>query len=424
MEDFVVRGFCRELTNDLRCHSQVEVINMAWQTRIFLAACFSVASFAEMGACTCASGGGPACEETWRESVDSIVLGRVLKIEPADRAMSAPAGAMSMTMMGGTNAVTVVVEEAYRGTQEKTVRLYTAASSAACGYPFQQGERYLVFASVTKDKKLIVSLCSATKPAKYADEDIGYLRSLPSLPPTATIMGSLWKYTHDPNFKPKFQPSIMDHFRPPEQEYVAMIPASGATVVVKGGDGTTHRSTVDSDGNWRIASLPPGYYFVEPQFDDTIFVHPFRRRVEVVSRGCAWSDIRIETNGRISGKLGHSTPEQDWALLKVFALPVEKPDLRHPSMEGTLESRQSEFEIAPLPAGQYILGGYLVKQVSVDNGYTFRDMAPTYFPGVTDVKLAAPIVVGEGKAVKGIVFTMLKTDYLPAMWRCEVCDDK
>ena len=57
---------------------------------------------------------------------------------------------------------------------------------------------------------------------KYAEEDIAYLRSLSTLPPVSTIFGTVWRYTHDPNFKPKFRPSLMDHYRPPEQDYLAM----------------------------------------------------------------------------------------------------------------------------------------------------------------------------------------------------------
>ena len=54
-------------------------------------------------------------------------------------------------------------------------------SGPACGFHFVEGERYVVFASKSH-LGLHVSFCSRTQPAKYAAEDIAYLRSLPSLP--------------------------------------------------------------------------------------------------------------------------------------------------------------------------------------------------------------------------------------------------
>jgi hypothetical protein len=315
-------------------------------------------------------------------------------------------GAMSMTMMGGLLRVTLSVEEAYRGVSAKTIEVYTPAHSAACGFAFQQGERYLVYASKTKDEQLIVTLCSATRPAKYAEEDISYLRSIQSLAPTATIMGSVWRYTHDPNFKPKFHPSLMDHYRPPEQDYMAMEPVPGATVLVKAQNGAEHSVTADADGNWRISGLAPGPFTVRPQTDEATFVHPFRSIVDVAPRGCAKVDIRIESNGRISGTLDHPSPASDWVLIKVFAAPVSDP--RHPIAERTLGLSESSFELAPLPPGQYILSAYVSVRIEVPpNGHTYGNLGTFYFPGVTGIKGAEPIDVAEGKATTNVKFRIM-----------------
>ncbi len=193
---------------------------MSWAIHVFAIIVLATITFNEVQACTCAVGDGPACQEAWRQSVDAVLLGRVDQIESIQGAVRAAPGAMSMTPMGGLLRVTIAVEAGYRGVSEKTIQVYTSESSAACGYSFQRGERYLIFASRTPDAQLMVSLCSATKPAKYAEGDIAYFGSIRSLPPTATIMGSMWRYTRDPNFKPKFEPSLMDHYRPPEQDYI------------------------------------------------------------------------------------------------------------------------------------------------------------------------------------------------------------
>lgn len=380
--------------------------------RLFLIALLGIAGVERANACWCISGGGPACEEAWRQSIDAVFLGHVESIEVIRGAPPVPSGAASMTAMGDMLQVKIVVEEGYRGVAEKSVVVYTASSSAACGFDFQKGQRYLIFASATKDSKLVVSMCSGTKPAKYATEDIAYLRSLPSLKPLSTIRGSVWRYTHDPNFKPAFQPSLMDHYRPPEQEYVAMQPEPGIEIAVKGQDGSKHGAVVNTDGTWRISDLQPGHYTIEPQRRDGVYIHPFLSNADVVAKGCAQVDIRVESNGRISGTLDHPTPGINWVFVKVFALPLSDSDWRRPMRETTLELNASTFELGPLPPGKYVVGAYVVTKISSGNGYTFADMGPFYFPGatgigVTGIKAAEPIEVAEGKEVPNIKFSIM-----------------
>jgi hypothetical protein len=379
---------------------------MIWPVRVLVLAVFFPIALSNVEACTC-MGVGPACEEAWKQYTDAVFLGRVDKIESSQGTVGMSPGATSMTRMGGLLRVTIAVAEGYRGVSTKTIQVYTPASSAACGFAFRSGERYLVFASKSGDEQLRVSLCSATRPAQYAEEDIAYLRSIPTLAATATIKGSLWRYTHDPNFKPKFQPSLMDHYRPPEQEYRAMVPVPGIAVIAKAPDGTEHAATVDSEGNWRMSDLPAGAYTVRPRVDESTFVHPYFGMVEVAPRGCAKVDIRVESNGRISGTLEHHAPESDWALVKVFALPLPNPDWHHPAMEKTLEPNEYTFEIGPLPPGRYVLGAYVVKKVGTPERYSFANWGWTYFPGVYDVNSAQPIEVVEGKSVTDVKLKMM-----------------
>ena len=381
---------------------------MKWIPRMLAIAAFASVALSEVQGCTCAFGGGPACQEAWRQTTDAVFLGRVEKIESAGESVGSTPGAMSMTMMGSMLRVTISINEVYRGPSAKTIEVYTASSGAACGYTFREGQGYLIYASAAgKDAQLVVSLCSSTKPAEYAEKDLAYLRSLPSLAPTSAIIGTVWTYTHDPNFKPKFQPSLMDHYRPPEQEYMAMKPESGFTVLAKAQDGTEHKAIADDEGNWRIPDLPPGRYTVQPQIREGVYVHPFFSRVETAAKGCAQVNIRIESNGRISGTLDHPAPGGDWVLVKVFALPVSESDWHRPTRESTLEPNATTFEVGPLPAGRYVLGAYVAVKISTGNGYTFGDLGPFYYPGVTGIKGAEPIEVAEGKSVANVKFRIM-----------------
>jgi hypothetical protein len=382
---------------------------MTWIFRMLTVAAFASMAFTAAQGCTCAFGDGPACEEAWRRGIDAVFLGRVDKIEFTDGSVRFSPGARSMTAMSSAHLlrVTISIDEVYRGSSAKTIQVYTASSSAACGYPFFEGQKYLIYASADDIGQLLVSVCSATKPSEYAEKDIAYLRSLPSLASISAIMGTVWRYTHDPNFKPKFQPSLMDHYRPPEQEYMAMKPEPGFTVLVKAQDGTEHSATADDDGNWHIPDLPPGRYTLQPQIREGVYVYPLLSTVEVAPKGCAQVNVRIEANGRISGTLDHPTPGSDWVFVQVFALPISESNWHLPTRETTLEPNASTFEVGPLPAGRYILGAYVTTKISTGNGYRFGDLEPFYYPGVTGIKSAEPIDVVEGKAVTNLKFRIM-----------------
>lgn len=64
----------------------------------------------------------------------------------------------------GGRAVALTIERAWKGVSGSSVTVATASNSAACGYPFQVGETYLVYGYRSKAGKLQVSLCSRTTP--------------------------------------------------------------------------------------------------------------------------------------------------------------------------------------------------------------------------------------------------------------------
>jgi hypothetical protein len=140
---------------------------------------------------------------------------------------------------------------------------------------------------------------------------------------------------------------------------------------------------------------------VHPQTNDATFVHPFKASLEVIARECAKVDIRTEFNGRISGTIDHSAAGSDWVMVKVFAVPQSDPDWHHPVREVAIGPTSSTFEIGPLPAGQYLLGAYVVTKINVANGYTFGNPGPLYFSnGATGLKGAKPIDAAQGKAIQ------------------------
>ena len=67
--------------------------------------------------------------------------------------------------------VRFAVTQAWRGVSTERVEVHTHASEAACGYSFEVGRAYLVYASRASDDGLRVSLCSRTRLMDEAGED-------------------------------------------------------------------------------------------------------------------------------------------------------------------------------------------------------------------------------------------------------------
>ena len=67
--------------------------------------------------------------------------------------------------------VTFEVERAWKGVSAPTVRVRTAMDSAACGFPFVRGEKYLVYA-YDSEGSLSAGLCSRTATLADAAEDV------------------------------------------------------------------------------------------------------------------------------------------------------------------------------------------------------------------------------------------------------------
>ena len=70
-----------------------------------------------------------------------------------------------------TVEVTFHVEQVWKGEVAGVTSLFTAASSASCGFEFQTGQSYIVYAR-SADGQLQASLCSRTRLIEQAGEDM------------------------------------------------------------------------------------------------------------------------------------------------------------------------------------------------------------------------------------------------------------
>lgn len=113
-------------------------------------------------ACLCVAPGLPA-EEMARSA--AVLAGRVLRID-------APRGGMVST--GDPVHVVFQVERVWKGPAVHNLVIVTARHSVSCGFPFEVGQEYLVYARAVEGE-LHTSICSRTAPLAAAGEDLAAL---------------------------------------------------------------------------------------------------------------------------------------------------------------------------------------------------------------------------------------------------------
>jgi len=99
--------------------------------------------------------------ETARAGATAIFEARVASIEVAD----------------GQRHVRMDVVQTWLAAEHEHVEVVTAETEAACGYSFEVGQSYLVYASALEGEAYRVSLCSRTRRMVDADDDRALLGS-------------------------------------------------------------------------------------------------------------------------------------------------------------------------------------------------------------------------------------------------------
>ena len=116
-------------------------------------------------ACSCLPPEGPKAE---LEKAKAVFAGTVLeKIERTDP---------QANFRFDSVKVRFKVSEVWKGiVGKREVVITTGPNSAACGFFFEQGKKYLVYASSPNNSSLSTSLCSRTKLFSNAQEDLSEL---------------------------------------------------------------------------------------------------------------------------------------------------------------------------------------------------------------------------------------------------------
>lgn len=152
--------------------------------RVCLLGCSFLLLALPLFACTCRTGPGNMREIAAREIERASVVfeGTVEKQEFKQGRVGAPENAFSFSGYGTHRIVTLLSKRVYRGSAQERFVIVTAANEAACGFDFDTGSEYLVFATATKIGDLSTSLCSSTELSQHSGPALRYLRAETPLP--------------------------------------------------------------------------------------------------------------------------------------------------------------------------------------------------------------------------------------------------
>lgn len=325
----------------------------------------------DASACVCGTG-GPPCQNYF--DVDAVFLGTVQtisSIEVTDDPAYPPYP---------RRIVRFAVTRAFKGVQGTSVEVTTGAGGGDCGFKFEKGGRYLVYARRTKDgSRLATSICSRTRPVATAAEDLRYLEDLPAFGAGARVYGTITHWEHD---------LVEGHG-------VSRGPVPGVYVALQGPRGA-FSATTDDKGAYEIGGIPPGFYELRAHPPE-----PFSQRdrpweLELRDpRACFQADFGVRYDGRIKGSIvaGDGRPAAD------ITVEVRPANLAGSSrFIPTLDVRTDAFgtfEFTDVSPGRYVVG------VGFSRWRNWGACYPrTFFPGTPDARDATVVEIGPGTHYK------------------------
>jgi hypothetical protein len=141
------------------------------------------------------------------------------------------------------------VSRSYSGQQEKRVELRTGMGGGDCGYPFEVGKQYLVYAGKDESGQLSTGICSGTGLLEDRKADIASLRGSPVI------------QTDPPEHRAPVPARLCGHVVKSNQvsatEHRLMLISVGDKSPVP-----TDEAQVNDDGSFCAISVSPGEYYL------------------------------------------------------------------------------------------------------------------------------------------------------------------
>lgn len=356
---------------------------------LVLAAALLMACASAEARASCVGDWSPPCQAFWRAEV--VFTGTVVELTHTEK---------YSTKFGNEDwdardrLARFQVEEVFRGEAGREVVIaateilptpikfpdgtdgFKSFSGGDCEYRFKQGERYVVYAHLDRERagRLRVGF-NRTRPLANAADDLAFLRGLKTADPsTGRVYGRVVRQDRD--LKPG--------------NYAEAAPVEGVRVeVVAEGGGVPRVVTTDREGRYEVAGLAPGAYLVRAEMPETLAAYG-EQKARIVARGCAEVDFRTHADGRVAGRV-LDREGRPVAELKLDLIPADGPEI---SLNGLWAhtDREGRYELKDIPPGRYLFGFALAGAPDERAPYP-----RTYYPGVASTAQATALEVAPGQ---------------------------
>jgi protocatechuate 3,4-dioxygenase beta subunit len=335
-------------------------------------------------ACSCI-GPTPVCSVYWNTAV--LFLGHVVRIEhvsdqPSEKRL---ANGKTIALFGpGQNLVHFDVTKSYRGAPGEKAVIHTSDQGSACGFEFEPGHDYLVYAVTDPNGEFSTGRCTRTHEVtgRADDADIQWIEGLSKAAAGAAIYGKIQRQ------------------RPNDLGGYDADSLAGIEITVAGAESKT--ATSDADGKFRVDGLAPGKYSVFATAPAQYAPFP-NSAVTVQDRGCAEVDFSTRLDGHIRGHLYFSdgTPAADvYLTAKIADSNPHEPWTWQASY--TMTASDGSFDFTRLAPGSYVFAANMDFSPGTSKGTTYYRKA--FFPGVAHRSEASVIPVDAGQMVDHLRF--------------------
>jgi len=167
-----------------------------------------------------------------------------------------------MTPAGRYRSVTFRIAKVYRGSVGSEATIVTGLGTSDCGYPFEEGNRYLVYATLLDDGAFFTSICAGTS---SFDQAAPAIRFLEGEKPSADDLLSIADYHN--KFVPLWTGTVCGHITGPEGKPFphAIVEMSEARQDSTPGKYAADEDLSTSDGAFCIKHAEPGKYLLTAQ---------------------------------------------------------------------------------------------------------------------------------------------------------------
>lgn len=310
------------------------------------------------------------------------------------------------------------ITEPFKGTKQKVATIVTGGGGGDCGFPFEVGKSYFVFASALNsnnsenivaatvfgnpnpsEKKLIgdamtTHICTMTNDVDYLQNELEMIRAYLKGAPQPRVYGRIREYVYE------FDGAVTSKF-------VGFVP--NIKVVAEGKKGNFEGVT-DKDGAFSIKNLPLGKYnlkfLLPPAYMNLWSWEKFEYPIEIKTKEDSFEQsVDTQTSGEIRGTLfdrnGKYAPDQ----VQLSLIPVEYINDPNPEKHSRSEyvKQSGRYIFDGVKAGKYILGINIAESPAKHTPYP-----KIYYPSGSDASKAQIIEIKTGQKLTNIDFKLPK----------------